>query len=112
MSKAVRGVTCRRNFWRNNTASIDDIVNIRQIPPRRRLPRRHQCFSTIITRSHALAPLFHTEWDDALLVTADAGGDTVNYSHRHFADGVLTTIYGGEECLLAAADRQSGACLL
>jgi carbamoyltransferase len=48
--------------------------------------------------SHALAPLFYTPWDDALLVTADAGGDTVNYSHRAFADGALTTIYGGEEC--------------
>ena len=48
--------------------------------------------------SHALAPLFYTPWDDALLVTADAGGDTVNYSHRVFADGALTTIYGGEEC--------------
>ncbi len=59
--------------------------------------------------SHALAPLFYTDWDDALLVTADGGGDTVNYSHRHFADGALTTIYGGEDCLLdAAADRQSG----
>src|SRR2546425_8224 len=31
---------------------------------------------------------------------ADAGGDTVNYSHRYFAEGKLTTIYGGEECLL------------
>jgi len=49
--------------------------------------------------SHALAPLFYTRWDDALLVTADAGGDTVNYSHRCFVDGTLTTIYGGEECL-------------
>jgi carbamoyltransferase len=49
--------------------------------------------------SHALAPLFYTQWNDALLVTADAGGDTVNYSHRRFADGKLTTIYGGEECL-------------
>ena len=47
---------------------------------------------------HVLAPLFYTPWDDALLVTADAGGDTVNYSHRVFADGKLTTIYGGEEC--------------
>ena len=26
--------------------------------------------------SHALAPLFYTDWEDALLVTADGGGDT------------------------------------
>ena len=50
--------------------------------------------------AHALAPLFYSDWDEALLVTADAGGDTVNYSHRHFANGVLKTIYGGDECLL------------
>jgi len=50
--------------------------------------------------AHALGALFHTDWDDALLVTADGGGDTVNYSHRHFANGEIKTIYGGDECLL------------
>jgi len=50
--------------------------------------------------SHALAALFYTQWDKALLVTADAGGDSVNYSHRYLADGALATLYGGEECLL------------
>jgi carbamoyltransferase len=49
--------------------------------------------------AHALAPLFYSPWDDALLVTADGGGDTVNYSHRYFAGGAIKTIYGGEECL-------------
>jgi carbamoyltransferase len=49
--------------------------------------------------AHALPTLFYTDWDDALIVTADAGGDTVNYSHRHFAHGTLTTIYGGDELL-------------
>jgi carbamoyltransferase len=36
--------------------------------------------------AHALPTLFYTEWDDALLVTSDGGGDTVNHSHRHFAN--------------------------
>ncbi len=49
--------------------------------------------------AHALPALFYTDWDDALLITADGGGDTVNYSHRYFANGELTTIYGGDECL-------------
>jgi carbamoyltransferase len=49
--------------------------------------------------AHALPTLFYTEWDDALLVTSDAGGDTVNHSHRHFANGFIKTIYGGDECL-------------
>src|SRR5262245_6061253 len=49
--------------------------------------------------AHALPTLFYTEWDDALLVTSDGGGDTVNHSHRHFAHGAIKTIYGGDECL-------------
>jgi carbamoyltransferase len=49
--------------------------------------------------AHALPALFYTEWDDALLVTSDGGGDVVNHSHRHFANGEIKTIYGGDECL-------------
>jgi carbamoyltransferase len=50
--------------------------------------------------AHALPALFYTDWDDALLITADAGGDGTNYSHRHFSGGKLATIYGGDERLL------------
>ena len=49
--------------------------------------------------AHALPALFYSPWDEALLVTADGGGDTVNYSHRSFADGAIKTIYGGDDCL-------------
>jgi carbamoyltransferase len=49
--------------------------------------------------AHALPALFYTDWDDALLVTADGGGDTVYYSHRHFRDGRIETMYGGDEYL-------------
>ena len=50
--------------------------------------------------AHALPCLFHTNWDDALLYTADGGGDNVQYSHRVFRDGVLDTLYGGDEAFL------------
>jgi carbamoyltransferase len=50
--------------------------------------------------AHALPTLFYSPWQDALLVTGDGGGDNVYYSYRHFADGQLTTIYGGDDCLL------------
>lgn len=87
-------------FLRYNTERIDDIFNVAKFrrasgfrdDARIYFPNHHE--------SHALAALFYTQWDRALLVTADAGGDSVNYSHRYLADGVLTTIYGGEECLL------------
>lgn len=52
--------------------------------------------------AHALPALFYSPWDEALLVTADGGGDTVNYSHRSFANGAIKTIYGGDECLFTA----------
>jgi carbamoyltransferase len=49
--------------------------------------------------SHALATLFHTDWDEALLYTADGGGDNVQYSHRLLKHGRLATLYGGDEGL-------------
>src|SRR5512139_1661672 len=45
---------------------------------------------------HALPALFYSPWDNALIVTADGGGDNVHYSHRHFIEGRLTSLYGGE----------------
>jgi carbamoyltransferase len=47
--------------------------------------------------AHALPTLFHTDWDKALLYTADGGGDNVQYSHRIFADGKIATLFGGDE---------------
>ena len=50
--------------------------------------------------AHALPCLFHTDWDEALLYTADGGGDNVQYSHRVFKDGRLDTLDGGDEGLV------------
>ena len=49
--------------------------------------------------AHAVPALFYSPWDEALLVTADGGGDTVNYSHRTFSNGAIKTIYGGDDLL-------------
>jgi carbamoyltransferase len=46
--------------------------------------------------AHALATLFCTRWPEALLYTADAGGDYVVYSARHFRDGRITDLFGGD----------------
>jgi len=50
--------------------------------------------------AHALPTLFHTDWDEALLYTADGGGDNVQYSLRVFRDGRIETLYGGDEELV------------
>jgi carbamoyltransferase len=46
--------------------------------------------------AHALPTLFHTDWDNALLYTADGGGDNVQYSHRVFRDGKIEELFGGD----------------
>ena len=57
--------------------------------------------------AHALPALFYSPWNDALLVTADGGGDTVHYSQRHLGGGVLSTIYGGEDLILTPPSEDS-----
>jgi carbamoyltransferase len=49
--------------------------------------------------AHALPTLFYSPWDEAFLATADGGGDNVCHSYRHFSNGKLTTIYGGDDYL-------------
>lgn len=50
--------------------------------------------------AHALPTLFHTNWSDALLYTADGGGDNIQYSHHIYKDGSLHTLYGSDADLL------------
>jgi len=50
--------------------------------------------------AHALSAFFFTNWDNALLYTADGHGDNVQYSARIFQDKKLDCIFGGEENLL------------
>jgi carbamoyltransferase len=51
--------------------------------------------------AHALPCLFHTDWPEALLYTADGIGDNTQYSIRLYRDGKLETLFGGDERLLA-----------
>ena len=108
--KYVEGNTRRYmppEFLRHHTTKIDDIFDVPKFRRAGGFRDDAAMFFYNHHESHALAPLFYTDWNDALLVTADGGGDTVNYSHRHFADGALTTIYGGEECLLTPLPTDS-----
>ena len=45
---------------------------------------------------HALPTLFYTHWNNALLYTADGGGDNVQYSVRSFRDERLETYFGDD----------------
>jgi len=50
--------------------------------------------------AHALAALFFTDWDDALIYTADGVGDNVSYSIRALKDGKLECHFGDDRWLL------------
>ena len=43
--------------------------------------------------AHALSALFFTDWSDALLYTADGGGDSVHYSMNHFTGDAVRELY-------------------
>ena len=51
-------------------------------------------------RAHALSALAYTDWEDAFLYTADAGGDNIQYSHHLFRQESITTLYGTNDAIL------------
>jgi carbamoyltransferase len=48
---------------------------------------------------HALAALFYTDWNDALVYTSDGIGDNVSYSMRGLKSGALECFYGDDRWL-------------
>jgi len=77
--------------------SPEEVIDSRKALQFVRLPEARAIHFYDHHEAHALPALFYTDWDSALLVTADGAGDNVSYSHRHFKDGKLFTVYGGEE---------------
>ena len=65
------------------------------------LPAKTQFFDYGHHNAHALSALFFTDWENALLYTADGGGDWLYYSASHLCEGKLHTIYGGDQELHA-----------
>jgi carbamoyltransferase len=49
--------------------------------------------------AHALAALFYTDWNEALVYTSDGIGDNVSYSMRMLKDGKLECHYGDDRWL-------------
>jgi len=49
--------------------------------------------------AHALAALFYTDWDEALVYTSDGIGDNVSYSMRSLRDGKLECHWGDDRWL-------------
>ena len=49
--------------------------------------------------AHALAALFHTDWNDALIYTADGIGDNISYSVRALRKDRLDVVFGDDSLL-------------
>jgi carbamoyltransferase len=49
--------------------------------------------------AHAIAAYFYSQFDDALLYTADGSGDNVCYSARVARNGAFELLFGGDEML-------------
>lgn len=61
------------------------------------LPPTTQFFDYGHHTAHALSALFYTDWDNALLYTADGGGDWLFYSAYHLKNRQLQTLYGSDK---------------
>src|SRR6266545_1445436 len=57
--------------------------------------------------AHALPALFFTDWQDALVLTADGIGDNVSYSMRSLAGGRLECHFGDDRWLLQKLNANS-----
>ena len=49
--------------------------------------------------AHGLSALFHTDWDEGLIYTADGCGDNVHYSHRLLRGGEFDCLFGDDRWL-------------
>jgi carbamoyltransferase len=61
--------------------------------------------------AHGLPALFYTDWNDALVYTADGIGDNVSYSIRSLVGGKLDCYYGDDRELLVKHARRNSLAL-
>jgi len=86
---------------RRKISNTSDIFKTSLFLKENNLPETAELFFCNHHYAHALSAFFYTEWDNALLYTADAGGDNVQYSMRIFKNGEIKCLYGGDDTLLA-----------
>ncbi len=97
----VRMVSLERELMRAGHSQAERILDTKRLLAGLGLPEQCAVHFYNHHRAHGLAALFHTLWDDALIYTADGGGDNVQYSHRLLKDGKIIDLHGGDEGLTA-----------
>lgn len=98
-----------RVMRRGLASSFTDVLDLPAVKAALGLRDGTQAYFYNHHRAHALPALFHTGWPEALLYTADGGGDHVVYSARLFRDGRFTDVFGGEADTFSRPLRQKEA---
>lgn len=105
--KAHAPVDLAKRMHREKTTSPSDVLDLEKLRRHFKLPKRTKIHFYNHHEAHALPALFYTEWNNALIYTADGYGDNVNYSHRIFRDHSLTCLYGDDTWLTKAYEHNS-----
>jgi len=98
--KSAKTVDLAARLNRAGTTDPKDVLDIAALRSRFGLPAKTVVHFSNHHEAHALPSLFHTDWDNALLYTADGYGDNVNYSQRIFRDGGISCLFGDDRLLL------------
>jgi len=107
----LHGGETRELVWhaQHSRGNADSFFNAGRFFAEHGFPQKPRLFFFNHHLAHALGALFHTDWDDALIYTADGRGDSVSYSHRILKKGKLLTCWGGEEDTLQKTQFKGGS---
>jgi carbamoyltransferase len=89
-----------RHCQRHGTASTLTLFNSKKFLKENGFRADAQVFFANHHEAHALPSLFFTDWNEALVYTADGIGDNVSYSMRALKGGKLECFYGDDRWLL------------
>jgi carbamoyltransferase len=105
--KNVRNRMLARELLRSGARCEEEIFDVASFLRDNEFPPKTRMHFFNHHEAHAIPALFYSDWDDALLVTADASGDGANYSHRYFDGRDIKTIYGGDALIYTTMPHDS-----
>lgn len=107
--KSARTADLATRMRQAGTTDARRVVDVAALRRHFDLPERAAIHFANHHEAHALPALFHTDWDNALLYTADGYGDNVNYSQRIFRYEQINCLFGDDRWLLTPYRNDSVA---
>ena len=91
-------LTSTKEMKRTNSSNLLDLFNQRKFLEEHGFDDKANLYFYDHHFAHVLPCLFHNpDWEDALLYSADGGGDTGYYSFRYFDGQSIKELFGGDE---------------